>query len=596
MKRKDFTYTLVIVAAVTVSLCYPKYFIAIGGFRLATLITPLLQVIMFGMGTSMSLRDFAGVVRTPKGVIIGVFSHYLIMPLLGFSLASISGLPPEIAAGIILVGCSPNGLASNVISYLARANLALSVTLTAVSTLLSPLLTPLLMKLLAGQFIAIDAGSMTLDIVKMVIVPIGAGLLFNRWLSGRARWLDRAMPILSMTAIAVIISIITAAGRDSLLTIGPLLIGLVLIHNLAGYCLGYWSGRLFRMSERDCRTMAIEVGMQNAGLASGLAKGMGKIATVGLAPAIFGPLMNTTGSLLASWWHRRPPAERRTGPIAGAGTVLLCICLLASAISAGCDGAHHRYDGSVGADWPAYGGNTAGNRYSPLDQINAGNVGRLGVAWTFDTKEDAEEGGQEIQCQPIVVDGVLYATTSDLHLFAIRADDGKLLWRFAAPYVRQRFNTNRGVLYWEDGSDRRILYSSGSALYAIDASTGKPLDGFGHAGSVDLHEGLGEGLGHDVRGLMVTATTPGVIYKNSLIIGSSVSEDGDAAPGHVRAFDIVTGKLKWVFHTLPLPGDPGYDTWPKDAYRKIGGANCWGGMVVDEKRGLVYFGTGSPSV
>jgi len=613
MKKKDLTYTLVIIAAVIVSLCYPKYFVEIKGFKLARLITPLLQVIMFGMGTSMSLRDFAGVVRTPKGVIIGVFSHYLIMPLLGFTLASISGLPPAIAAGIILVGCSPNGLASNVISYLARANLALSVTLTAVSTLLSPLLTPLLMKVLAGQFIAIDAGAMTLDIIKMVIVPIGAGLLFNRWFSGRVPWLDRAMPLVSMAAIAIIISIITAAGRDSLLTIGPLLILLVTIHNLAGYCLGYWSGRLFRMSERDCRTMAIEVGMQNAGLASGLAKGMGKIATVGLAPAIFGPLMNTTGSLLASFWYRRPPVERKTlaGASAGVGEAtgrsgaspggtgpaLLIVCVIGAGLLGGCAGAHRRYDGSAGADWPAYGGNKAGNRWSPLDQIRLDNIGRLAVAWTYDTKEDQgpEEGGHEIQCQPIVVDGVLYGTTPELHLFAVRADDGMLLWKFSPPYVRQRFNTNRGVLYWEQGSDKRIIYSSGSVLYAIDAVTGKPVKGFGKDGMVDLHEGLGTGLGHDVQGLMVTATTPGVIYRNTLVIGSSVSEDGDAAPGHVRAFDIVTGRLKWVFHTIPLPGDPGYGSWPPDAYRKIGGANCWGGMVVDEKRGAVYFGTGSPS-
>jgi len=594
MKKKDLTYTLVIIAAVIVSLCFPKYFVSIRGFKLATLITPLLQVIMFGMGTSMSLRDFAGVVKTPKGVIIGVFSHYLLMPLLGFTLASLSGLPPEIAAGIILVGCSPNGLASNVISYLAKANLALSVTLTAVSTLLSPLLTPLLMKVLAGQFIAIDAGAMTLDIIKMVIVPIGAGLLFNRWFSGKAPWLDRAMPVLSMTAIAVIISIITAAGRDSLLTIGPLLILLVLVHNLAGYCLGYWSGRLFRMSERDCRTMAIEVGMQNAGLASGLAKGMGKIATVGLAPAIFGPLMNTTGSLLASFWYRRPPTERKP---AGTGAVMMCVFLIGAGLLAGCGRIHHRYEASVGADWPAYGGNKAGNRYSPLDQVNLGNVKRLQVAWTFDAGKDqaSDEGGHEIQCQPIVVDGVLYGTTPELHLFAVRADDGKLLWKFAPPYVRQRFNTNRGVLYWEDGPDKRILYSSGSDLYSIDAGTGRPVEGFGDHGRVDLHEGLAAGLGHDVQGSMVTATTPGVIYKNTLIIGSSVSEDGDAAPGHVRAFDIVTGKLKWVFHTIPLPGDTGYSTWPADAYKKIGGANCWGGMVVDEKRGVVYFGTGSPS-
>lgn len=598
MKKKDLIYTGVIVAAVILAMCFPRYFLEIHGYKLAGLITPLLQVIMFGMGTSMSVQDFAGVIRTPKGVIIGVVSHYLIMPLLGFTLATLSGLPSEIAAGIILIGCSPNGMASNVISYLAKANLALSITITAFSTLLSPLLTPLLMKWLAGQFIAIHTGAMMLDIMKIVIVPIAAGLLFNRIFRGRAAWLGRAMPVVSMAGIAIIICIITAAGRGSLLTIGPLLILLVLIHNLCGYCLGYWSGRLFRMSERDCRTMAIEVGMQNGGLASGLAKGMGKIATVGLAPAIFGPLMNITGSLLASWWHRRPPEERgkkqRRGAAMAAGAAALMIVA-----GTGCKRVRHHYDGSVGADWPAYGGNQGGNRYSPLDQINAGNIGRLAVAWTFDTGENTDSTGRghEIQCQPIVVDGVLYGTTPELHLFAADAASGRLLWKFETPYMRQRFNTNRGVLYWqnETGSDRRILYSSGSDLYAVDAATGKLVAGFGNDGIVDLHAGLAEGLGHPVDSLMVTATTPGVIYKNTLIIGSSVSEGGDAAPGHVRAFDVVTGKLKWVFHTIPLPGEPGYATWPKDAYRKIGGANCWGGLAVDEKRGLVIFGTGSPS-
>jgi quinoprotein glucose dehydrogenase len=598
MKKKDLIYTGVIVAAVILALCFPGWFLEIRGYKLAGLITPLLQVIMFGMGTSMSIGDFAGVVRTPKGVIIGVFSHYLIMPLLGFTLASISGLPSEIAAGIILIGCSPNGMASNVISYLARANLALSITITAVSTLLSPLLTPLMMKLLAGQFIAIDTGAMMLDIIRMVIVPIAAGLVVNRVFRGRARWLDKAMPIVSMAGIAMIITIITAAGRNSLLTIGPRLILLVTIHNLSGYCLGYWSGRLFRMSERDCRTMAIEVGMQNGGLASGLAKGMGKIATVGLAPAVFGPLMNITGSLLASYWHRKPPRDGDAGRSrAATGVAALLLVTMGVSGLAGCGGHRRVYDGTAGADWPAYGGNKTGNRYSPLDEIHKGNVGRLRAAWTFDTGEnlDSTGNGHEIQCQPIVVDGVLYGTTPELHLFAVNAADGRLLWKFETPYVRQRFNTNRGVVYWENGSDKRILYSSGSSLYAIDARSGKPVPTFGRDGVVDLHEGLGEGLGHSVDSLMVTATTPGVIYRNTLVIGSSVSEGGDAAPGHVRAFDVVTGKLKWVFHTIPLPGDPGYDTWPGDAYKKIGGANCWGGLAVDEKRGLVYFGTGSPS-
>jgi len=307
---RGLTYTVVIFAAVTMALYYPQYFLVWGDFKLATLITPLIQIIMFGMGTSMGLKDFAGVIRTPKGVVIGVCSHFIIMPLIGFTLAKLSGLPPEIAAGIILIGCSPNGLASNVISYLAKANLALSITITAVSTLLAPFVTPFLMKWLAGAFVQINALNMMWDIIKMVIIPIGGGIIFNRLFSGKTVWLDKAMPLVSMAGIACIIVIITAAGRNSLLTIGPLLVVFVLLHNLSGYTLGYWTGRLFRMDERDCRTMAIEVGMQNGGLASGLAKEMGKMATVGLAPAIFGPLMNVTGSILASWWHRKPPKDR----------------------------------------------------------------------------------------------------------------------------------------------------------------------------------------------------------------------------------------------------------------------------------------------
>lgn len=306
---RGFSYTVTIFAAVTTALFYPGYFVEFNGFKFASLITPLLQIIMFGMGTSMSFNDFAGVVKMPKGVFIGVFSHFVIMPSLGYSLAKLSGFPPEIAAGIILLGCSPNGMASNVMSYLAKANLALSITITAVSTMLAPLVTPLLMKFLAGAFIQINVLGMMWDITKIVIIPITAGLFFNKFFRGKSPWLDKAMPLLSMFGIAFIIVIITAAGRESLLSIGPALIGIVLIHNLTGYTLGYWTGRLFRMSERDCRTIAIEVGMQNAGLASGLAKAMGKISTIGLAPAVFGPIMNVTGSILASYWHRKPLNE-----------------------------------------------------------------------------------------------------------------------------------------------------------------------------------------------------------------------------------------------------------------------------------------------
>jgi BASS family bile acid:Na+ symporter len=306
---KRFAYTVVIFAAVTTSLFYPQYFLTVGDFKLTGLIKYLIMIIMFGMGTSMSLDDFAGVVKTPRGVIIGVFSHFLIMPLLGYTLAKLSHFPPEIAAGMILIGCSPNGLASNVISYLAKANLALSITITAVSTLLAPLMTPLLMKWLGGELVEVKVLTMMFEILQMVIIPIGAGLVFNKLFAGKASWLDKAMPIVSMGGIAVIIVVITASGRNNLLTIGPLLLVLVLAHNLFGYTFGYWSGRLFRMNERDCRTMAIEVGMQNGGLASGLAVAMGKASTVGLAPAIFGPLMNVTGSLLASYWHKKPTGD-----------------------------------------------------------------------------------------------------------------------------------------------------------------------------------------------------------------------------------------------------------------------------------------------
>ncbi len=258
------------------------------------------------MGTSMSIKDFLGVIKMPKGVLVGVMCQFSIMPFIGFTLASLSGFPSEIAAGIILIGCSPSGMASNVMSYLANANLALSITVTSITTLLAPFVTPFLMGWLAGEFVEINVIDMMWSIVKMVIIPIGAGLIFNYFLRGKAKWLDDLMPIISMAGIALIIVIITAAGRNSLLEIGPLLIILVLVHNVAGYFLGYGASKLLRMNERDCRTIAIEVGMQNGGLASGIAKEMGKIATVGLAPAVFGPLMNITGSILASYWHKKP--------------------------------------------------------------------------------------------------------------------------------------------------------------------------------------------------------------------------------------------------------------------------------------------------
>jgi len=304
---KGFSFTIMIFAAVTVSMFYPSYFVSFGDFKLKLLIVPLLQIIMFGMGTAMSINDFLGVIKMPKGVLVGLICQFSIMPILGFTIAHLFGFSAEIAAGIVLIGSSPSGLASNVMAYLAKANLALSVTLTAVSTLLAPLMTPLLMKVFAGQFVPIDFWSMMLSITKIVIVPIILGLIFNRLFHGKAKWLDRAMPIVSMAGITLIITLITAAGRDSLLSIGLLLILAAIIHNAAGYFLGYWGGRVFKMNEIDCRTIALEVGMQNGGLASGIALEMGKVATVGLAPAVFGPWMNISGSSLAIWWRNRVP-------------------------------------------------------------------------------------------------------------------------------------------------------------------------------------------------------------------------------------------------------------------------------------------------
>ncbi|HJZ41048.1 MAG TPA: bile acid:sodium symporter family protein [Bacteroidales bacterium] len=367
---RGISYTLWIFTAVTASMFYPAPFTTVGGFQLRKMIVPLLQVIMFGMGSQMSFNDFAGVIRMPKGVIIGVLLQFTIMPLVGLGIANLFSFPPEIAAGIILIGCVPSGLASNVMSYLARANLALAVTISAVTTLLSPLITPTLMKWLGGQFIEVNFWSMMLDILNMIILPIVAGFTFNLlfrntekarnkviqlasyaiiifgtnlifmkvnqtglagflraflislgWFyflpmaaaivlryftSGENSWMDKVLSMVSMVGIAMIVAVITAAGRNSLLDVGALLLLTSLLHNLAGYTLGYSFAWLSGMPERDRRTLAFEVGMQNGGLASGLALQMGKVATVGLAPAIFGPLMNITGSVLANWWRGRP--------------------------------------------------------------------------------------------------------------------------------------------------------------------------------------------------------------------------------------------------------------------------------------------------
>jgi BASS family bile acid:Na+ symporter len=373
---KGLSFTMWMFTAVTAALYYPQFFVSSNfydsgsNFQFKTLITPLLQIIMFGMGAQMSLNDFTGIIKMPKGVAIGVIGHYTIMPLLALVITFVFKFPPEIAAGIILIGCVPSGLASNVMSLLANANLALAVTIGATTTILSPFLTPFLMKIIGGQYIAVDVWKMMFDIFQMMILPIIAGFIFNLFfigkepkrskiiqmasyfviillanlismkvknadftgylistsislgiflilpaivaailqkaLKGDIKIIKKVLSMLSMVGIAVIVTVITSAGRNSLMSVGALLLILVIIHNLAGYAFGYGLAWLFKMPEQDRRTIAFEVGMPNAGLASGLAMSIGNIATVGLAPAVYGPLMNVTGSTLASWWRTKP--------------------------------------------------------------------------------------------------------------------------------------------------------------------------------------------------------------------------------------------------------------------------------------------------
>jgi quinoprotein glucose dehydrogenase len=244
-------------------------------------------------------------------------------------------------------------------------------------------------------------------------------------------------------------------------------------------------------------------------------------------------------------------------------------------------------------DWQRHGGDAFGNQYSPLAQINTRNIQKLKVAWTYQSGGKRDDNRSQIQCNPIVVNGVLYGTSAQLEVFALEAATGRKLWTFDAfagfPGKNSQ-SVNRGVVYWASSSDERILFTVGPKLYALNAQTGKPIAEFGQGGTVDLHEDLGREVGH----LFVNSRTPGAIYRDLLILGTAVSEGpGPSAPGHIRAYDVRTGKMRWIFHTIPHPGEYGYDTWPSDAWKRVGGANAWSGITVDEKRGLVFLPTGS---
>ena len=370
-RLRAYQFTAWIVAAVVCAMVFPKAFLKWGDFDLRSkwLILLIVQTVMFGMGTQMSLKDFAGVARSPRGVLVGIVCHFSVMPLVGLALTKVFQFPNEIAAGVILIGSCSSGLASNVMAYLARANLPLSVTVTAITTMIAPVMTPLWMKLLADTLVEVRFINMMLEIVKIVIVPIGAALLHDylkhapargrqvvlaiaatgatwlvllplggwglvkanatdpvatgigllgfllgavvvgvvyHWLTLWFVRLDSLMPLASMAGIVYFTAVTTAAGRDNLLAVGALLFFASALHNAAGYFFGYWLSRGSGLDRNSARSVAFEVGLQNGGMASGLAGAMGKLGTVGLAAAVFSPWMNVSGSVLANYWRKRP--------------------------------------------------------------------------------------------------------------------------------------------------------------------------------------------------------------------------------------------------------------------------------------------------
>ena len=367
---KSYQYTGWIIVAIVCGLIYPSAFLKWGDIDLRNkwLILIVIQLVMFGMGTQMSLKDFTGIKTMSKGVLVGIICQFSIMPLIGYILTRIFDFEPEIAAGIILIGSCSSGLASNVMVFLARANLTLSVTLTAVATLLAPVMTPFLMKILAGTYVEIKFMDMCIQIIKIVIVPIGAAMLNDAYTHGTSlirkyiniifyvslAWIGlmltgmwnlmeshlsnelmqvielinflfgavivgklyfhgmkllpkvhQFMPKISMFGIVYFTVVTTAASRENILTIGIFMLLASMLHNSLGYIFGYWISRGLGLDKESCKTVALEVGLQNGGMATGLAGVMGKLATMGLASAIFSPWMNISGSVLANYWRKK---------------------------------------------------------------------------------------------------------------------------------------------------------------------------------------------------------------------------------------------------------------------------------------------------
>lgn len=368
---KESAFTLWVFAFLAAALYYPRLFTN-WGFDTNVLVIPMLQLIMFGMGTKLSLADFAREFRRPKGILTGSVLVYSVMPLAGVLVARLFGFPPDIAVGVILIGACPGGAASNVMAYLARGNVALCVSVTTLTTLLAPVVTPALMQLFAGALIRVPFFKMTLSSFNLILVPIVAGLVCHKLLYGTAPWLKRSVPVVGIGALASVLSfaavplrlpvdlavlkpglilgfalvgivcfvkvvvatlggpadwmnlilprvsllsvllyvtIVVALNRDELLKVGLLLVAASALHNVLGFILGYWASRAVGLSKRDSRTLSIEVGLKNGGLGMGLALQALNSPNAALAPIVFGKWMNISGSALANYWRGRPTGE-----------------------------------------------------------------------------------------------------------------------------------------------------------------------------------------------------------------------------------------------------------------------------------------------
>lgn len=268
-------------------------------------------------------------------------------------------------------------------------------------------------------------------------------------------------------------------------------------------------------------------------------------------------------------------------------TYLLKLIVAMAILASGCTSG-----GKNDRTWSVYKADASSSNYSPLDQINTSNVSQLQPAWTF-TITDQKQGARPAvsQCNPIIVDGVMYAVSAKQWAYAINAATGEQVWSFDPFNGGESGGPNRGVTYWESGDDKRILFAGNDKLFALDARTGKPIETFGKDGKVDLNVGVRD----DPKSISVTLTTPGIIYDDLIIVGSRLPDLYGSPPGYIRAYNCKTGELVWTFHTIPLPGEAGHDTWPKDGHKYVGGANNWAGMSVDTERGLVFIALGSPS-